>query len=956
MAQATNSEDSQSHTAATSAADQEWIFLPELPSPGEILAESPPIPPENPVNSRWASKEDYLTAQYRILRCDAVEGLRNSVRSYIDATQCRPAESIMDDDSTCIYTRVRVRAVCLARMGPIFTIEFSVERSPYRILWQQSRRLIPGAIVALTPRQDNFRTVCKIATIVQRPFRDGLDQNPPRVDIMFAEAQDAIIDPDLEMIMIESREGYFESARHSLMGLQEAAVTDSPLDKYLLGVHTADTPPSFIRENPIMDLSSLDHRTHNVHEAPSPIEGLDNHDVINDGIPNIQDVTLLDESQLQALHRAITTELAIIQGPPGTGKTFVSMEFLKTCVGHRRRNGGPPIIVSATTNHALDQLLVLCLEANITNVLRLGGRTKSDEMKSHTLYQRQILQRFPSNTNYDHLDRRRKHCIRRFRDVVEDVFGDRLISPGALKKAGIITQAQCDTLLDETMESNSSMKDHGPFGVWLGESLIQDELLRSRHLTQLELSEAEALKNLPEFEQEEVENIADDEEDQVRIRGETFKLEHVWSGKPPADMSRWRRAVDKALKGDDFFAIPQDLRGAVYQHLRSKLLEHTTRLVTAILMEYVDVCKQLKACKITRDTYLVENQGIDIVGCTTTGLTKYRSFLAALEPKSLLIEEAAETREVDIVSALYPSVQQLILVGDHQQLTPKCNITWLAGHPFNATVSLFQRMVNLNMPFRMLREQRRMKPELRYILSKFYPDLIDHPVVKSLESRPDVPGMGGRNCWLFDHTWPEEMNADCSKFNRQEAQMIVHFYAYLVLNGTPASKITILTYYNGQCKVLLRELRRHPSLIGMEKELTVRTIDSYQGEENDVVLLSLVRSPKEDAAWKVGFLEDEHRAVVAVSRARCGFYLFGNIQNVLNAHDVSFDLWAKIWNGFAEQECVQRSKGIPLVCQAHNNETWMKDVDDWGDNVGGCDKQCSQTRPCGHPCTLKCHA
>lgn len=81
-------------------------MLPELPSPSEILAESSPIPPENPVNSPWASKEDYLTAQYRILRCDAVEGLRDSVRSYADATQCRPAESIMDDDSTCIYTRV----------------------------------------------------------------------------------------------------------------------------------------------------------------------------------------------------------------------------------------------------------------------------------------------------------------------------------------------------------------------------------------------------------------------------------------------------------------------------------------------------------------------------------------------------------------------------------------------------------------------------------------------------------------------------------------------------------------------------------------------------------------------------------------------------------------------------------------------------------------------------------
>ncbi|KAK4170547.1 P-loop containing nucleoside triphosphate hydrolase protein [Cladorrhinum sp. PSN259] len=953
MASLHPSRDSVRNMAGTASENSYWKSLPELPSPREILAKEPPIPPENPVNSPWASKEAYLTAQYKILRCDAIEGLRNSVRSYIDATQCRPADNILDDDCTCIYTRVRVKGVCLARMGPVFTVEFSVERSPYRILWQQSRRLIPGSIVAITTKQDNFKSICKIATIVQRPFKDGLDQNPPRVDLMFAKPEGAIIDPDLEMIMIESREGYFESARHALMGLQQAAETDSPLDKYLLGVHNEDTPPTFIKENPIMDLSSLDHRNGS---SNPPIEGLDHHDVIIGGVPKIEGATLLDESQLQAIHRSLTTELAIIQGPPGTGKTFVSLEYLKALVAHRRNQNGPPIIVSATTNHALDQLLMRCLGANITNILRLGGRTKSEEIKPHTLYNRSILQRVPTSSTYDQLECERKRCIQAFGDLVQNVFGNRLIDPDALFSTGIITEPQYNSLMDDTMESTAVLNDQGPFGLWLGDNLIKDEILRDRHPIQSELSEAEALKDLPEFEEEEVENIADDEEDQVRIRGERFRFEHVWSGKPPADMPTWHRAVSKALKQQDLFTIQRGLRGAVYHHLRSKLMECTAERVTSLLVQYVDICKNLKRCKISRDTNLVEKQFIDIVGCTTTGLTKYRGFLAELQPRTILIEEAAETREVDIVSALYPSVQQLVLVGDHQQLTPKCSIPWLAGSPFNASVSLFQRMINLKVPFQMLKEQRRMKPELRYILSEFYPQLVDHPVVQSLQNRPDVPGMGGRNCWLFDYAWPEEVNSDCSKFNRQEAQMIVHFFAYLVLNGTPASKITILTYYNGQCKVLLREMRRHPSLVGREKEFIVRTIDSYQGEENDIVLLSLVRSPKEDSAWKVGFLEDEHRAVVAISRARRGFYLFGNIQNVLSAHDVSFHLWAKIWNGFAEQECVQRSRGLPLVCETHKRETWMKDVDDWGDNAGGCNLKCGQTRPCGHPCTLKCHS
>jgi helicase required for RNAi-mediated heterochromatin assembly 1 len=198
------------------------------------------------------------------------------------------------------------------------------------------------------------------------------------------------------------------------------------------------------------------------------------------------------------------------------------------------------------------------------------------------------------------------------------------------------------------------------------------------------------------------------------------------------------------------------------------------------------------------------------------------------------------------------------------------------------------------------------------------------------------------------------MNSDFSKFNEQEAQMITNFFAYLVANGTPSVKITVLTFYKGQRKVLLRKLKRHPSLMG--QMFNVCTVDSYQGEENDIVLLSLVRSPQLNRDYAVGFLEDERRAVVAISRARRGFYVFGNVNNVLKAHQTSFDLWYKICSGFSEQGSFKPEQGLPLVCQVHHKKTWMKEVEDWGDNAGGCDLPCEKTRPCGHPCTIKCHA
>jgi helicase required for RNAi-mediated heterochromatin assembly 1 len=729
------------------------------------------------------------------------------------------------------------------------------------------------------------------------------------------------------------------------------------LDKYLTGGHAEDSHPGFLKEHPVADLSTLASRA-TVEDADAVAE-LKTYDIVNRELPDLKDLTNLDQSQLLGLHRIISKELAIVQGPPGTGKTFTSVEALKVLIANRRKRRGPPILVAAQTNHALDQILIHCIDSG-AEVLRMGGRTQNDLIKPRTLYELRMKcgkNQIPADKKCGSVDHQRQMNAAKVQELVDQLFSDRLLEPKSLLDFGIITQDQCDSLCDESMETHEAMDVHGPFALWLGSSLIPARIREDRHPTQLEVNEAEARQNLPEFEiedDEDIENIADDEEDAFRFRGKVIPLKHVWSGKDPANLTSWGRAVARALQNQDLYSIDRDLRGAVYQYFQSKLLDAMGPKFTALLAENVNLCKKRKAFKFLGNTQVVDKQRIDIVGCTTTGLTKYRGCLAAMNPQSLLIEEAAETREANIVSALYPSIQQLILVGDHKQLAPKCDIQRLGDLPYNLNVSLFQRMVNLNMPFVMLKQQRRMKPELRQILKPFYPELYDHPSVTSINNRPDVLGMGGRNSWLFDHQWPEDMNSDFSKFNEQEAQMITNFFAYLVANGTPSAKITVLTFYKGQRKVLLRKLKRHPSLMG--QMFNVCTVDSYQGEENDIILLSLVRSPQLNRDYAVGFLEDERRAVVTISRARRGFYVFGNVNNVLKAHQASFDLWYKICSGFSEQGSFDPERGLPLVCQVHHKKTWMKEVEDWGDNAGGCDLPCGKTRPCGHPCTIKCHA
>lgn len=74
--------------------------------------------------------------------------------------------------------------------------------------------------------------------------------------------------------------------------------------------------------------------------------------------------------------------------------------------------------------------------------------------------------------------------------------------------------------------------------------------------------------------------------------------------------------------------------------------------------------------------------------------------------------------------------------------------------------------------------------------------------------------------------------------------MIVGFVKYLMLNGVSMSQVTLLTFYNGQRRELLRQLRNSSvaELRENANSMKITTVDAYQGEENDIIILSLVRS------------------------------------------------------------------------------------------------------------------
>jgi len=748
----------------------------------------------------------------------------------------------------------------------------------------------------------------------------------------------------------------------------------SPLFKYVLGWSTngGDSAPKRVRDNPVADLRSLANVSMEVSAKSKEMfqlkDSLRRHNVLSSFPPAINKITTLDESQLEAVKNMISQEFTIVQGPPGTGKTFTSISALRVLLANRR-SGDPPFVISAQTNHALDQILGFCQDEG-ARILRLGGRSESESIKQRTVFNLRKSQGGRPDPKFRQQDDRRRGIIRKLRTMVARVFSDELIRPRDLLDQKIITQEQFDSL-DAELWVRPSMnvggihrgKDQpaGLLALWLGGKSVVPTLEADSVTSDFSWEEEfDAEEDLGVEVDDELDRVLFSEDDDDRLKGEWIRLSQKWTVLTEAkDRRGWHAAVAKALdEKQDLHDISPMVRGGVYQLMKSRLMQVLLPQMQGLLTENDECCREMKANRWRNDYQLTQESAIDIVGCTTTGLSKYRGLLVAMEPRVLLIEEAAETREANIASAIFPSLQQLILVGDHQQLTPRCDQASLGGKPFYLKVSMFERLVHLNFEYTMLNKQRRMHPDIRKILEPFYEGLQDHEVV--LTQRPPVPGMGENNSWFFRHRWPEQTDQEHSKFNVLEAEMAVKFAIFLTQNGMDQSKITILTFYNGQRKKIMQTLRRETALVNTGK-LKVFTVDSYQGEENDVVLLSLVRSPPTPKTrFSLGFLDDQHRAVVAISRARRGFYVFGDVVNLLRATFDGFETWGRIWNGFVGPHFkgkirANSEKGIPGICENHGNKIWFNHPRDFIGNAGGCALPCQATLPCGHRCQLRCH-
>lgn len=263
-----------------------------------------------------------------------------------------------------------------------------------------------------------------------------------------------------------------------------------------------------------------------------------------------------------------------------------------------------------------------------------------------------------------------------------------------------------------------------------------------------------------------------------------------------------------------------------------------------------------------------------------------------------MIDEAAQATE----PAILPALMQLcggytVLIGDPQQLP--ATIFSMSGRNTKYDRSLFQRLEEAGHEVHLLDTQYRMHPDISAFPRRvFYQGQLtdaasvckkDYGENLGVQIRMKFPQFQVRYVifhmklyvmliltTLFKHfnlldLESSEQSEGTSLSNHEEAQLVLYLYQCIfeATNGGIKNKIAIISPYMQQV-LLIRRLFEQQYGLSYKKVVTINTIDSFQGKESDIVIMSSVRAAAKTKG--IGFLSDLRRLNVALTRAK--FYLF----------------------------------------------------------------------------------
>ena len=269
-----------------------------------------------------------------------------------------------------------------------------------------------------------------------------------------------------------------------------------------------------------------------------------------------------------------------------------------------------------------------------------------------------------------------------------------------------------------------------------------------------------------------------------------------------------------------------------------------------------------------------------VVACTLVGSAN--RLLQGMKFGTLFIDEAAQALEAACWIPIR-KVSRVVLAGDHCQLPP--TVKSMAAKRAGLDKTLMERIVE-NKPevVTLLRMQYRMNDQIMHFSSEWF-------YHGQVESAPSVSNRG-----ILDYDlpimWVDTSDIDAreefvgetfGRINKTEAELTLavlqHYFEKIGRQRILDEQVDvgIISPYRAQVQYLRQLIRKREFFKPYRHLISVNTVDGFQGQERDVILISLVRANDDG---QIGFLSDLRRMNVAITRARMKLIILGDTQTL----------------------------------------------------------------------------
>lgn len=320
--------------------------------------------------------------------------------------------------------------------------------------------------------------------------------------------------------------------------------------------------------------------------------------------------------------------------------------------------------------------------------------------------------------------------------------------------------------------------------------------------------------------------------------------------------------------------------------LRTKAQEVLEKAVAVGVSEQESFLAQRQASALWREADrtlqdAIENVigGAEVIAATCTGAMD--STLKGTNFRIIVVDEAAQATEPATLIPLVKGPEQVIMAGDPNQL-PATVISTEAKER-GLDIALFSQLVDVGLEMFMLDTQYRMHPDIAsYPSQQFYKGKLKSGIKQ--EDRAlllGVPWINSCPVYFYDSDGQGREQVAANDFGKSYSNLYEAETAVQVLltvwssNKEREEEITaaILSPYNGQVRLLTSLLAKRAPTVLSSRNVTISTIDGYQGREADLIILTTVRS---NGRKELGFVTDERRMNVAITRAKRGLVVVGD--------------------------------------------------------------------------------